>query len=195
MWTKEMFGMDVYHLLLCFIAYSMLGWLVESIYMSFCNRKMTNRGFTKSPFCPIYGFGAMGAYILLKPFASNYIMLYFVGAILATLFEFLVARLMIRLFGEVWWDYKNKPMNYKGIVCLESTIAWGFYTVILFLFLHNFIMGILNKVPFRKGVIFMKLVIAIFVIDFTYHLVAALGINVREYMRRARERFNRLRRG
>ena len=57
MWTKEMFGTDVYHLIAAFIVYSMLGWLVESIYMSFCNKKLTNRGFAKGPFCPIYGFG------------------------------------------------------------------------------------------------------------------------------------------
>ena len=45
MWTKEMFGTDVYHLVAAFIIYSMLGWLVESIYMSICNKKLTNRGF------------------------------------------------------------------------------------------------------------------------------------------------------
>ncbi|MDE5748781.1 MAG: putative ABC transporter permease, partial [Acetatifactor sp.] len=55
MWTKEMFGTDFYHLIAAFIVYSMLGWLVESIYMSFCNKKLTNRGFAKGPFCPIYG--------------------------------------------------------------------------------------------------------------------------------------------
>ena len=54
---------------------------------------------------------------------------------MATVFEFLVGKLMLRLFGEVWWDYNNKPCNYKGIVCLESTVAWGFYAVIIIVFL------------------------------------------------------------
>ena len=66
MWTKEMFGTDVYHLTAAFIVYSMLGWLVESIYMSFCNKKLTNRGFAKGPFCPIYGFGAVIGYLLKR---------------------------------------------------------------------------------------------------------------------------------
>ena len=52
-WTKELFGTDFYHLIAAFIVYSMLGWLVESIYMSFCNRKLTNRGFGRGPFCQI----------------------------------------------------------------------------------------------------------------------------------------------
>ena len=33
-----------------FLTYSMMGWLVESIYMSFCNHKITNRGFEKVRF-------------------------------------------------------------------------------------------------------------------------------------------------
>ena len=75
------------------------------------------------PFCPIYGVGAVVGYLVLHPFANNLVALYFVGAVLATVFEYLVAKLMLRLFGEVWWDYHDKPCNYKGIVCLESTIA------------------------------------------------------------------------
>lgn len=57
MWTREIFGTDVYHLVSAFIIYSMLGWLVESIYMSLCNRKLTNRGFAKSPFARFMDLG------------------------------------------------------------------------------------------------------------------------------------------
>ena len=59
MWAKEIMGFELYYLVGAFVIYSMLGWLVESIYMSFCNKKITNRGFAKGPFCPIYGFGAV----------------------------------------------------------------------------------------------------------------------------------------
>ena len=131
MWTKEIFGTDVYHLVSAFIVYSVIGWCVESIYMSICNRKITNRGFAKSPFCPIYGFGAVIGYLVLSPLQAHVLWLYLTGALAATMFEFLVGKLMLRLFGEVWWDYNDKPYNYKGIVCLESTIAWGFYAVII----------------------------------------------------------------
>ena len=41
MWTTEIFGTDIYHLIAAFVVYSMLGWLVESIYMSFCNRTVS----------------------------------------------------------------------------------------------------------------------------------------------------------
>lgn len=147
MWNRVVFGYDSYYIILWFLIYSVLGWVVESIYMSICNRKWTNRGFAKGPFCPIYGVGALTVYILLKPYSDNIAVLFIMGAVLATVLEYLTARLMLRLFGEVWWDYNEKPFNYKGILCLESTLAWGLYTVILFVFLHNVIMRIGDVVP------------------------------------------------
>ena len=94
-----------------FLTYSMMGWLVESIYMSFCNHKITNRGFAKGPFCPIYGFGALTVFFILRPYSDNSILLFFLGSFLATTLEFLTALVMKRIFGEIWWDYHEKPFN------------------------------------------------------------------------------------
>ena len=67
MWNYEILGTDIYHLLAAFVLYSILGWALESTYMSFCNHKLTNRGFGKGPFCPIYGFGGVLGYLILSP--------------------------------------------------------------------------------------------------------------------------------
>lgn len=180
MWTKEFFGMDVYHLLTIFMVYSIIGWVVESIYMSFCNKKLTNRGFAKGPFCPIYGFGALFGYIILRPLADNVVALYFTGAILATIFEYLVGIGMKKIFGEVWWDYNDKPFNYKGILCLESTIAWGFYAIIVVLFLHGAVINTIDKYPllFHKNVVIGLYVIVL--IDYVIQTCKALNINLRK---------------
>ena len=152
MWTKEVFGTDIYHIIASFMIYSVIGWLVESIYMSICNKKITNRGFAKGPFCPIYGFGGVLGYLILHPLEGRYIQLYVAGAVIATLFEFIVGKLMLALFGELWWDYNEKPFNYKGIICLESTIAWGFYAVIIIMFLNGKIMGFIDRYSYDLGV-------------------------------------------
>ena len=52
MWSREFFGVDSYHLIQWFLVYSILGWMVESAYMSLCNRRLTNRGFVKAPYVP-----------------------------------------------------------------------------------------------------------------------------------------------
>lgn len=166
MWNRVIFGYDFYHVLLWFLAYSMLGWLVESIYMSICNRKLTNRGFARGPICPIYGVGALTVFFLLKPYSDNLWKLFFFGSLLATTLEYFTAVLMNKIFGEIWWDYTDKPFNYKGILCLESSIAWGFYTIGLFVFLHKFVEGFVNGIPMMAGKALGGFLAVLFTLDF-----------------------------
>ncbi len=169
-WTRGILDTDLYHIVQWFLIYSMLGWLVESIYMSVCNRKLTNRGFMRGPMCPIYGVGALTVYFLLRPVCHNIFLLYFSGALVATSLEYVTAKIMLRIFGEVWWDYSQKPFNYKGILCLESTIAWGFYTLGLFLFLHKGVEYIVNSYSFQTGTRLGSVLILIFSVDFLHCL-------------------------
>lgn len=159
-------GFRGYELLMWFLTYSIMGWIVESIYMSFCNRKLTNRGFARGPFCPIYGFGALTVFFMLRPYSGNNIVLFILGSLSATTLEFLTALLMKKVFGEIWWDYNEKPFNYKGIICLESSIAWGFYTVFLFMFLQNTVAGIVALIPESVGHVVGSVLLFIFCVDF-----------------------------
>ncbi len=183
MWLSryQFAGYDLYHLVECFFLFSIIGWMVESIYISFCNRKLTNRGFMTGPFCPIYGVGATLGYIILHPFANNIVALYIIGALLATLFEFLVAKLMIKLFGEVWWDYNDKFCNYKGVICLESTLAWGLYAVIIITFLFEKVISFVDRYPKAWGLKTIALIFAMVIIDFGYHF--AMSVKIDEEMR------------
>ncbi len=177
MWEIQILGTDVYHIVQWFFIYSILGWVVESIYMSFCNKKWTNRGFIHGPICPIYGVGALTVYFILKPFSHNYIILYFCGTILATTLEYITAIIMQRIFGCIWWDYNDKPFNYKGILCLESSIAWGFYTIFLFAFLHKWANMILGLYSRRTGEVLATILIVYYIVDFIISLIGAIGLN------------------
>ena len=165
-WNRVIFGVGSYELVMWFLTYGMLGWLVESIYMSFCNKKLTNRGFGRGPFCPIYGVGALTVFFLLRPYSENRVLLFFMGSFFATILEYLTALLMQKVFGEVWWDYNEKPFNYKGIICLESSIAWGFYTLCLFMFLQNTVEGIVALIPLYVGRVAGSVLITVFGMDF-----------------------------
>ena len=170
LWTKAVLGTDVYHIIQWFLIYSILGWVVESIYMSICNRRLTNRGFVKGPIGPIYGVGALTVYFLLRPVGDNLYLLYFLGCVIPTLLEYVTARLMLSIFGEVWWDYSEKPFNYKGILCLESTLAWGFYTLGLFLFLHRGVEWVVNRYSFQTGTWLGGIILLLFFLDFLHAL-------------------------
>ncbi len=180
MWTWKLFGTDLYHLIAAFIVYSIMGWLVESIYMSFCNRKLTNRGFGRGPFCPIYGFGGVLGYLILHPLSNHLVGLYLAGAVLATIFEYLVGRLMLKLFGEVWWDYNDKPCNYKGIICLESTVAWGFYAIIIITFLHSRILDLIDRFDTGWGIRACGMILFLVTVDYLLKLMHIFNISLKE---------------
>ena len=181
-WNRIIFGIDGYEVVMWFLTYSMMGWLVESIYMSFCNHKITNRGFAKGPFCPIYGFGALTVFFVLRPYSDNSILLFFLGSFLATTLEFLTALVMKRIFGEIWWDYHEKPFNYRGIICLESSIAWGFYTLFLFMFLQNIVAAFVAMIPVRAGRVIGNLILIGYIMDFSASIYRQKKENLQESM-------------
>lgn len=182
---------DVYHIVHWFLIYSIMGWFVESAYMSFCNRKITNRGFIKGPICPIYGIGALTVFFILFPIRFNFVALFFFGSLFATFLEWTTAILMRSLFGSVWWDYRDKPYNYRGILCLESSIAWGFYTVFLFAFLHRFVSFFVESYTKWMGVPMGRFLASVLV----FYYVFTFSIKVlREKTLKVRpgEHFNRM---
>ena len=181
-WNRIIFGIDGYEVVMWFLTYSMMGWLVESIYMSFCNHEITNRGFAKGPFCPIYGFGALTVFFVLRPYSDNSILLFFLGSFLATTLEFLTALVMKRIFGEIWWDYHEKPFNYRGIICLESSIAWGFYTLFLFMFLQNIVAAFVAMIPVRAGRVIGNLILIGYIMDFSATIYRQKKENLQESM-------------
>jgi len=170
MWKKELLGTSIYYIVHWFIIYSFLGWLSESIYMSICNRKLTNRGFMFLPFCPIYGVGALCVYFVLRPHTNNVVILYIVGALLATTFEYIVARLMQVIFGDFWWDYRDKAFNYKGMICLESSLAWGIYTVLMYKVLHRLVNRLIGRYTYQQGAVIATVIIIIIAIDMSWHI-------------------------
>ena len=108
----------------------------------------------------------MTVYFLLRPFVQNLPLLYVMGCIIPTLLEFITAKIMLRVFGEVWWDYSEKPLNYQGILCLESTIAWGFYTLGLFLFLQDAVERFVDSYSFAVGSVMSTLIVTLYMADF-----------------------------
>ncbi|HKM28135.1 MAG TPA: putative ABC transporter permease [Anaerovoracaceae bacterium] len=136
-----------YDMINLFFAFSFLGWVMEVIVIKRETGKLENRGFASTPFCIIYGFGVMAGYQVLAPLTGHFVALYIIGALGATAFEYIVGRAMIKTFGKLWWDYSEKPLNYQGIICLESTIGWGFGAVLVVNYIYGFMEGAIVGIP------------------------------------------------
>lgn len=163
--------MTIYHMINWFFAFSFLGYLLECVVLTYENRQLVlNRGFGHGPFCIIYGFGAIGAYLLLTPFADEPLKLYLAAMAMATFMEVLTASMMIRLFGSFWWDYSQKMFNYRGMICLESSLAWGLLGVIFFRFLDGFVHHVVSFVPMELERLLASGLLVFYLIDFSYSM-------------------------
>lgn len=162
-------------IVLTFFAYSFLGYVLECIVLTVEKRSVVvNRGFASHlPFCIIYGFGAMTGYAVLEPLADNAVLLFLAGALGATVFEFLVAQIQIRLFGDFWWDYHKKRLNYRGIVCLESTLAWGIAAILVVRVAHRAVVGLVSRIPSHIAVVLAVGLVAAYLADFAWSARAA----------------------
>ena len=77
--------MDIYSFINWFFMYSFLGYLLECVVLSVeYKRPVVDRGFGHGPFCIIYGFGALGACMLLSPVSGRPVELYTASMAMAT---------------------------------------------------------------------------------------------------------------
>lgn len=120
-----------------FYFYCFVGWCFESAYVSLLKRRPVNRGFLRGPFLPLYGSGAIMMLVVSIPFQDNPVMVYIAGCIGATALEYVTGVTMEALFKVRYWDYSNQKFNFQGHICLSSTIAWGFLTILMTEVIHK----------------------------------------------------------
>ena len=66
-----MYSYTIVQWLFFFYFYCFVGWCIESAYVSVRTRKLTNRGFMRGPFLPLYGSGAIMMLVVSMPFQEN----------------------------------------------------------------------------------------------------------------------------
>lgn len=106
-----------------FLCYSFAGWVMETVFSSIHNRKVTNRGLINGPFCTIYGFGAIVITVFLYELTG--IWLFIFSAAYASVIEWAAGHLIEKLYHEKWWDYSKRFFNIGGYTCLSASVFWG----------------------------------------------------------------------
>ena len=75
--------------------------------------------------CPVYGIGAVLFSLCLGGFSHNALLVYVLGALVATCGEFLFYSFFVLRYNLLVWDYGMKRMNFKGGICLGYSLLWG----------------------------------------------------------------------
>ncbi|MCR1839358.1 putative ABC transporter permease [Murimonas intestini] len=176
MWNFEILGVSLYHIAAWLYIYSFLGWVWESAFISFKQKKLVNRGFVTGPLCTIYGVGAVSVYLILRPLGDNPLLVYLGGVAVATVLEYITAVLMEAIFHACWWDYSTKKFNFQGKICLGSSVAWGFFTLIMFKVLQPFVELVTGLVDQETGQSIIIAVTVLYAADFAYSMTSAVNL-------------------
>lgn len=124
-------GLNFYKIFLIFILCSIIGYMIE---MGWC---YMYHGFFESrksllfgPFSIIYGIGAV-LIIMISNSMHNKgtLVLFWVAAILGTVFEYFCSWIQEKVFGTVSWDYGNSIYSINGRANLFFSIGWGLIAV------------------------------------------------------------------
>lgn len=188
-----MYHYSIIQWLFFFYFYCFFGWVFESTYVSLKSRKFVNRGFMRGPFLPIYGSGAIMMLVVSMPFQDNIFLTYIAGCIGATALELVTGIVMEALFKVRYWDYSNQKFNYKGHICLSSTIAWGFLTILMTEFVHKYVERVVFAIPAAVVNVVTVVVTVYIIIDFTLSFKAAMDLrDILVGLEKAKEEMERI---
>ena len=124
----ELFVQYLPQMVIIFALISFGGWVYETVYCSVVEGEFTKRGFLFGPTCPIYGIGALAEWLVLGQI-SNPIIVFIIGAVLATVIEYSTGLFLERRFKKKWWDYSMFKFNLHGRICPQASAVFGAFSV------------------------------------------------------------------
>ncbi len=166
---------------LIFFSYSVLGWITECISCSLDRRKFIyDRGFLIGPYCPIYGMGGVAVYLILSNYQNDPVVLFVLGAVGASILEYITSYLMEKLFHARWWDYSNKRFNLEGRVCLQNAVLFGILGMIFTYLVNPYLTKFLKSISENNLIIIGIIAFIIFLIDIivTLNIMTKLKLKV-----------------
>ncbi len=168
-------GLSIYFILMDFYIFAFVGWVYESTFVTIRDRKPINRGFLVGPMIPLYGFGAVSVYILLRPFSKCASLLYVMGMVVATVLEYLVSWLLETLFHAKWWDYSKEPYNFRGRIALIPSMFWGILSLLMFDVFQPAANWAMSLIPERIGKNLLAVFLVITAVDFIYTVITTVN--------------------
>ena len=167
--TNEKKLPKIHYLILFLLIYAFLGWILETAYAFYETGTFVKRGFLYGPLCPIYGWGAIILFGFLGKYKNNSLKMFFISAIVFSVFEYFVSFGMEALFSAKWWDYSDKVLNLNGRISIFFSFVWGIFEVLFINHIHPFIKKkidkLLNSTPYNLKLNFIRILCLAYILD------------------------------
>ena len=164
---KGIFGYSFRQMLEYFIVYSILGYVIETLYGLLTKGVIESRqSMLYGPFCCIYGLGAICLLCIPKSAKKNNWTLFIAGFIIGSVVEYVVSWVGEVIFNIKWWDYSNFPLNINGRVCVYFSIFWGILTICLNKVINPTVDKVLGKIPIKVLHVLTVIIMVFMAFDF-----------------------------
>lgn len=144
----KILGISVWRALLYFIIYSIVGYIIETIFGLVTKGVLESRkSFLYGPFCSIYGIGAVIMILGLQYFKKNNYSLFFGGFLIGSIVEYIISWIGEFIFHIKWWDYSNMAFNLNGRICVAFSLFWGVLAIYLMTHFNPLVDRLIDKIP------------------------------------------------
>ncbi len=165
--TRYQEKLSFHDLFYIFLMSCVFGWLVEGIWTLLKKGVLINHtALVIGPFNIVYGIGGVVLSLVLYRMKNTKTFHLFTASFFTgTILEYILSYLMEVAFGFVAWNYKSKPFNINGRVCLPYSLFWGFLGIFWIKFFYPKMREIIDKISSRESHIFMRIMIVFLIFD------------------------------
>lgn len=158
-------GLCLDKLIWVFLASALLGDLIETVYCGLVDGEWMNRSSVLyGPFSFVWGLGAVVLTVTLRRLAEkNDRYVFFAGFFIGGAYEYLCSVFTELVFGTVFWDYSDMPLNIGGRTNVLFCFFWGLLAVVWVKVLYPPMSRQIEKLPALAGKI-LTWVIALFMV-------------------------------
>lgn len=119
-----------------FLLFSFVGWVIDSGYRSFVDRKWINVGYFRGPLCPIYGLGGVVLVFIFNSFSFlSPLILWLVAAMGMVIVEFIGGVFSEKVLKIKLWDYSDAKWHFAGHIDLLHSLYWLLLAILFGVFI------------------------------------------------------------
>ncbi len=157
---------------------SMIGWLIELVFVYISVGKIVNRGVLYAPMCSIYGFGALILYMLFynfKPTKTNIPYIFIIASLILGMFELICGLGFKYLFNIEMWNYDGFFLEILDYTTVPIMIGWGILGTLYVFFIQPFLAKLISFIPMKIRKKLAIIIVCYLLIDFGFSVFNIYG--------------------
>ncbi len=174
-------GVSVTKLIWVFLICALLGDLIETVWVRLVSDIwMSRSSVLYGPFSVVWGLGAVLLTVVLTPLAKKNDRYVFLGGfLLGGTYEYMASVFTELVFGQVFWDYSDMPLNIGGRTNVLFMFFWGLLSVVWIKILYPALSKVIERIPRLTGTILTWVLTVLMIID-----ILLSGLAIGRYVER-----------